>query len=179
MARQMLTRQFGEWGLGIGIQGQDDSLSFQHAGQDEGFEAYLVGFERVGDGAAVMTNGAGGDSLAKEIVGTIARAYDWPGSDYKPHERVPVSIAPERLRDYIGVYQFSDGTPARVEDRDGKLYISSPENGPAVLHPAGNDVFFTEEFTADFVFQRDDAGKVTVMVIRMGASDLATAKRVK
>lgn len=77
-ARQMVTRQIEDWGLGLRVEGNGTAAHFSHGGIDEGFEAYWVAYESTGQGAVVMTNGSGGLDLATEIVRTIASEYRWP-----------------------------------------------------------------------------------------------------
>lgn len=77
-ARQMVTRQIEDWGLGLRVEGSGTTAHFSHGGIDEGFEAYWVAYESTGQGAVVMTNGSGGLELATEIVHAIAAEYRWP-----------------------------------------------------------------------------------------------------
>jgi len=75
---EMLTAGIGNWGLGPGVQGSGDSLSFSHGGANEGFRCFLFAYAETGQGAVVMTNSDAGGRLGAEMIGSIARAYDWP-----------------------------------------------------------------------------------------------------
>jgi CubicO group peptidase (beta-lactamase class C family) len=78
MARQMVTVQMGDYGLGPGIEGTGAAARFIYGGIDEGFEAYWIAYETTGQGAVIMTNGSGGYDLAVEVIRAIAREYEWP-----------------------------------------------------------------------------------------------------
>lgn len=78
MTQQMLTPGKGNWGLGLEIGGTAPDMWFSHGGVNEGYESLFVGFDKNGDGAAVMTNSQGGMRLANQVMSAIAIAYDWP-----------------------------------------------------------------------------------------------------
>ena len=60
MTEQMMTPGKGSWGPGLQIGGKPENPYFTHGGVNEGFEALFVGYEKNGEGAAVMTNVQGG-----------------------------------------------------------------------------------------------------------------------
>jgi len=80
-AKQMLTQQLGEYGLGIRLSGRGDSARFWHGGSNQGgFECHMVCYEVSGQGAVIMTNayGEGAWLLWHEILRSIAAEYRWP-----------------------------------------------------------------------------------------------------
>ena len=90
MTQQMLTAGIGGWGLGPAVEGSSDSLSFSHGGANEGFRCFLYAYAETGQGVAIMTNSDNGGRLARELLGSIARAYGWP--DFRSEEgRKPIS----------------------------------------------------------------------------------------
>ena len=90
MTRQMLTVQIGSYGLGPGVQGSGDSLSFSHGGANEGFRCFLYAYAETGQGVVIMTNSDNGGQVARELLGSIARTYGWP--DFQTDEgRKPIS----------------------------------------------------------------------------------------
>lgn len=80
MAKQMLTVQIANWGLGIGLEGTGAKGRFSHGGANEGFRCFLVAFTDAGQGAVVMTNSDNGNGLAQEILRSIAAEYAWSES---------------------------------------------------------------------------------------------------
>ena len=66
-------------GLGALLYGKGPGFAFLHpGGNDPGATCWLVGYPHVGEGAAIMTNGARGHQLALEIQSAIMKEYDWP-----------------------------------------------------------------------------------------------------
>ncbi len=65
-------------GLGFFISGTDGALRFEHGGGNEGFTCFLVAYQNLGLGAAIMTNSSNGPRIYNELLDAIARVYNWP-----------------------------------------------------------------------------------------------------
>jgi hypothetical protein len=81
MVNQMLTKQAGDYGLGIGLGGSGQTATFSHGGSNVGFKCMMFAYVHTGQGAVIMTNGDQGGVLATEILRSISREYGWP--DYR------------------------------------------------------------------------------------------------
>ncbi len=176
MAQQMLTPQFGNWGLGIGVAEHAGVRRFEHGGVDEGFESLLVGFDN-GEGAVVMTNAVGGMALAHEIMLSVAREYGWNDPDDRPRERSVVSLKASVLERIAGDYQFGSGDKIRVELRGTELFVQSPGQEPRKLYPETETKFFTLENNADYDFQTE-RGKILAVRLSRGSTQVGVAKRI-
>jgi len=77
MARQMLTKQKDNAGLGVFLQEVNKNLVFMHNGQDEGFYAEIVACANTGKGAVVMTNANQDSGVCKQIIEAIIKEYHW------------------------------------------------------------------------------------------------------
>jgi CubicO group peptidase (beta-lactamase class C family) len=77
MARQMLTKQRENAGLGVFLQGNEESLAFMQNGQNEGFYAEMVALANTGKGVVVMTNANQDSGVCKEIIEAIIKEYHW------------------------------------------------------------------------------------------------------
>jgi len=77
VASQMLTRQAGDCGLGLFLEGDGERLVFMHDGRNEGFDAIIVGFANTGNGAAIMMNANDNSGVFQEIIQIIAREHRW------------------------------------------------------------------------------------------------------
>jgi CubicO group peptidase (beta-lactamase class C family) len=77
MARQMLTRQKDNAGLGVFLQWEEKNLVFTQNGQNEGFYAEMVAFANTGQGVVVMTNANEDSGICKEIIETIGKDHQW------------------------------------------------------------------------------------------------------
>ncbi|HEY8561119.1 MAG TPA: serine hydrolase [Pyrinomonadaceae bacterium] len=66
-APEKLSSEIG-WGLGWGLQMTDEGKSFWHWGDNGNNKAFIVAFEKQKDGIVLLTNGANGLSILKEIL---------------------------------------------------------------------------------------------------------------
>jgi len=158
--RQMLTKEQGDWGLGIGLGRTGKSRNFTHAGWNEGFTCILFAYFDRGQGAVVMTNGDRGDNLFNEILRSIAREYGW--ADYRPIERVVTRVDPAVFRSYVGRYD-AGGIPTTISSAEDQLFLLAPPFGPrpVKLYPAGGDRFFMLDRDVEVSFVKDARGNVT------------------
>ena len=98
LAREMLTPDADDWGLGPAISA--DGERFRHGGSNQGFRCTFAAYIDGDDGVFVMTNSDSGGALAAEIAITVAHAYGWSGPR-----------AEERARD-------EDGTEEDVTEQE-------------------------------------------------------------
>lgn len=174
MVNQMLTKQSGEYGLGIGLGGEGKAATFSHGGSNEGFKCMLFAYAETGQGAVVMTNGDQGSPLANEILRSIAREYGWP--DYKPTERTLAKVNPEVLNAYVG--DFSVNGTIKITAENGKLYIQPPGQSKSELYPASETEFFMTTENVRLVFIKDEKGAVNELTAHFGNRSL-NGKRIK
>lgn len=76
MARRMLTRESGEFGLGLSLP-REGVARFQHGGANLGHRCFLVLSIDSGDGIVIMTNGDSGQALMDEVLAAVGAAYGW------------------------------------------------------------------------------------------------------
>ena len=79
----MLSPQIENQGLGVNL-GDDgkDRFYFYHRGAIEGYQTYVVGYPKRGQGAVIMTNSDNGYFLIKEILKNLSLTYRWIGGIY-------------------------------------------------------------------------------------------------
>lgn len=128
-ARAMLTPTAAGRGIGFGVKAIDDRVSFGHSGENIGFvaelRAYATGQRQ---GVAIMTNGAGGEVLAPEILRSVAATYGW--TDYLPPTRRAVPSQPAARAAYAGAYEVAGETELKVISNGGRLALLSEYSGP-------------------------------------------------
>lgn len=80
---------------------------------------------------------------------------------------------------YVGNYEFEAGSPVvavEVYEKDGVLYGAS-DQGEAELKPTDRaDVFEVVGYDGEAVFQKDDMGKITGMVLTIQGTELIAEK---
>jgi CubicO group peptidase (beta-lactamase class C family) len=178
MARQMVTKQLGSYGLGVSVGDVQGTTKFSHGGSNEGFTCILVAYVETGQGAIVMTNSDNGPPLFNEILRAISQEYNW--KDNRPRERTTVQVDPATLTSYSGQYD-AGGVPVTISLQSGQLSIQASPLGPAPLklHPAGEDRFYLlENDSFEVHFAKDKQGRVAELQIQAG-TDQAKATRVK
>ncbi|MEM9554474.1 MAG: serine hydrolase domain-containing protein [Acidobacteriota bacterium] len=124
------------WGLGLELRGRGHSRYFVHRGATAGYRALVVGFIHSGHGAVVLTNGDGGDALAREIIAALAEQYAWPA--LQPQVRSTVDVDDATLDALVGSYRglelpsltltverTDDGLTARTWSGATRLYAAS------------------------------------------------------
>lgn len=97
LATQMPNPGKGDYRLGLEVHGTPDNRDASHGGSKMGYENFLISFIGTGDGVAVMTNGAQGNELAREITRSVAAAYGWPRYRTIARASIPIS-ATKRAR---------------------------------------------------------------------------------
>jgi hypothetical protein len=173
-ARQMVTPGLGDWGLGLEIGGKPDHRYFWHGGGNEGYQCLMTAYEGDGDGAVVMTNSNLGYSLAKDIIRTIAREYQWP--DWGPRIVHTVSVDPATLKRYVGTYKINPWFSFAVTFQKDKLFIQGTGQPSLELWPESPTRFtFVVDVDVDFV--RDAGGKVTGMNVLQNGKATFAAKQ--
>jgi CubicO group peptidase (beta-lactamase class C family) len=84
LAKQMLTNQKDNDGLGVFLEGSGKALRFNHSGRDEGFDAVLVAYAETGQGAVIMINKNEDSPMTSRILEMIAQTYHWPDYPIRP-----------------------------------------------------------------------------------------------
>jgi CubicO group peptidase (beta-lactamase class C family) len=157
-ARQMLTRQIGNWGLGFGLENPGDKPRFGHGGANEGFRCNLETYTDSGQGLAVMTNSDSGGELTQEIFRAVAKEYGWP--DDKPVEHKLVKMNPATFAAYAGTYEIPDIGKLTVTFKSSTLYVQTDPLGPdpIELFPESSTQFFILANDVTFTFHKDSSG---------------------
>ena len=76
LAQQMLTRQIGDFGLGLYLP-SEGVFRFQHGGGNAGYRCHMVLSVGSADGVVIMTNSDSGEQVINALFQAIAQAYGW------------------------------------------------------------------------------------------------------
>jgi CubicO group peptidase (beta-lactamase class C family) len=169
MTAQMLSPQFGTWGLGPDVAVRGRTVEFSHGGSDEGFESFWAGFGD-GRGAVVMTNGDRGSALAMEVLRAVAHEYGW--AEHAPREREVAKVDPKIYESYVGDYEFKISSQLiitlGVSTEGGKLLIQQNGGVKREWLPASEIEYFSLSSGNTINFVKDAQGKVAELVIDQG-----------
>jgi len=179
MSTLMVTEESEQHSLGLHIFGKGDATRLSHGGSGEAFLCLMAMFPTRGQGAVVMTNGANGWDLIKELFRSIADAYAWP--DYQAVGKRAITVEPALLDTYAGQYRLWDNIQ-HYGDYTGQWQVNHMAeviftvqragNGLLILDPAGNEFhyypqaahsFFAVESDGDINFGRDANGQISRM----------------
>lgn len=164
VVREMLTSQYeGIMGLGFFVEGEGESASFRHSGDNAGYKAMLVAHPARRSGAVVMTNADGSEELRKEVLRAIAREYGWPVNWFGalPPRPSEGSADADARRACAGDYELKAGRRMAIRVAPNGLTLTVDGQPPLALHPESDWRYFSEELNLEVVFLRDDRGRVT------------------
>ena len=187
MARQMVSKQIqvsppngaDYWGLGVGVNGDADSLMFSHGGVDEGFVADMRMWPNRGRGIVIMTNGLSG-GLVTEIQRAFAEEY---GFGAPPRlERQSIATPQAKLAEYAGRYvQVMNADTIRLDVSVGPSGWLSIDNSLAhraiPIAPTGVDQFVGLEGGGLWTFERDAATGVVQSIVNGSGPNRRTFRR--
>lgn len=155
LTKQMLSPQLAFAGLGVVLSGEAEHMRFGHDGFNEGYESSLVAYINGGRGAVVMANSGFAYMLIKEVLGSIARVYQWPHFDstnqWPPSASIRqqeiTTIPDDVLSAAVGQYSLDANTTIQVFARAGHLYLHWPRNGNAEIFATPDGRFFCPQLT--------------------------------
>lgn len=159
MAQQMLTPGKGDWGLGLGVRREGETIRFSHSGANEGFRSLMIVDPVRGDGLVLMANSDSGGKLFGPLVQAIGSLFAWP--EAQARVLVPAAISDQERASILGRYK---GGPIVVEValKDGRLMATQDSSETFELIPRGKDVFVAPEIGLRIEFVRDEkTGGVT------------------
>lgn len=177
LAREMLTYQSNEiYGLGFALGQRGHAMRFWHSGANGGYQSLFEAYPEVGEGSAVMTDGAGGQRLILEIQRAIAEEYGWPDGRMETHTLA--KVGPAALRMYPGVYVFGGLFKMVITLDNGQLYLQYGPFGdkPQKLFPESETRFFMTSAPFLIDFQREADGSVKKAKGRNGAEEMDGVK---
>lgn len=177
MAREMLTPQKDDWGLGFEVTSTNGALRFGHGGSNEGYMCDLQAYAGAGgEGIAIMTNSDNGGMLMAEMLRAVAKEYNWP--DFRTKERAVAKVPAPALEEYAGTYEQPMIGKLSITLENGRLYLQSDAmrlNGEEI-YPQSETEFFMTSQDLTFEFHKDAKGTVTEVVLHAGPQSF-TAKR--
>ena len=171
-ARTMVTPVApGTFGLGPEIGGDGATARFGHSGSNQGFRSLMDALVEGGTGFALLTNAAGGTTLAGEVRRGVAAAFGWGHVDGREIE--PVDIDLDRLARYAGHYTGPFDLPMRLvlDDTTGELFSPAPY-GRRHMYPLGPTTFLDEETGAVLEVHSADDGRVERVAVLVDGTEI-------
>ena len=188
LAKEMLTHQKDNWGLGFELEKPGATPRFDHFGVNTGFVSVVEAYRDKGQGIVIMTNGQQGEKLITEILRAVAREYAWP--DFQPAQHALIKLDPASLKNLVGTYEQTEGdSPDRltITIRNGHPYLAGSYSvgttyhftisEPVELLPETQQQYFTLlTGPTSFRFEKTDEGKVERCIVVSGANQREARK---
>ncbi|MEP6730354.1 MAG: serine hydrolase domain-containing protein [bacterium] len=170
MARQMLTNQKDNDGLGVFLQDTRRAMRFNHNGRDEGFDAEMTATAETGQGVVIMINANDDSRMVGRIRDFVARKYHWPSA---PAYVAPpaISATPAQLHALTGRYEWSNNNMLAFVTQAGRLYTSAGGHPDEEFIPVGPDRFNSVERNIGFTVTHDATGAVTGLKLSQGGKE--------
>ncbi|HEY0661992.1 MAG TPA: serine hydrolase domain-containing protein [Lysobacter sp.] len=169
-------------GLGPRVEGAGTTRIFHHGGANDSYHAWIEGYLETGDGFVILTNGAQGYDLHREIRNALSDAL---GHGVNPAVR-SVALGTTAPADYAGSYRIDAAVPMDVRRAladtfdydsfelkivDGAVALGVPgESKPVPLLPLGPTQFANPSGSRQFEVHRDARGIVRGLSVAQGAS---------
>jgi len=143
---------------------------FWHNGGTGGYRTF-TGFDPAKKtGVVVLCN----TSFGVDDIGKHAIDSRYPAPMMKPH--IAIELKPEVLAVYDGEYQLAPQFSIKVTHEGSHLY-GQPTGQPRLeLFAEKENEFFLKGIEAQVTFMKDDAGKVTALVLHQGGVDQKGAR---
>lgn len=157
------------YGLGFGIGSLKDRPAISHGGGINGFSTHATRLPGERIYVAVLSNAPGlpvrPGTVATRIAALVA------GDPFEDFE--PITLAPEVLQGYVGVYRIDEETERVVSLVDGQLYTQRTESAKLPAQPHSETGFFYENSFTHFELVKDDSGEVVEMLMYQDGNDEA------
>jgi hypothetical protein len=174
MGREMITPPYAPYvGLGIFLDGADDSRRFGHQGGNEGFSSRIVAYLLRPVGAVVLTN-FHYPLLVDDVLEAIAREYGWPG--YLPRRPARTDGVAAAYEHYVGDYTLGSGRVIRIRPGEPALLLEVEGQSPIQLMPTSETAFAAEVVNCEVVFSRAPDGHVAGLALRGDDYELLAPK---
>jgi len=159
LVSEMFKRTKNNWGLGFELNGEGDSLVFQHNGNTKGFTASFKGFANSNNGVVIMTNSDMAENFIDEAIRTVSVYYDWGIS--KPIMITSVKLTNDQLEKLVGDYEYEKEIPnvgkyiVKIKLIESTLYLVDGEN-KIKLTPTAPNKFTLVEAGREIVFESEN-----------------------
>lgn len=171
----MFTVVRNEYGYGYGVNKLFNRAHATHGGGIEGFATSIHRFPDDRVTVIVLSNNESARSgpIARDLA---AIAF---GEKYElPVERVVVKVDPKIYDAYVGEYELGPGFVFTVTREGDRLMLQATGQGKTEIFPTSETTFFPRVVRADITFVKDDAGRVTHLVLNQNGRQ-TNAKKIK
>ena len=171
---KMTTPFMSGYALGVGVDTVKGRKQISHGGGIAGFNTYLAYFPDTKVSVAVLGNLNG--SAPQQIANRLA-ALAHGETIVLPSERKEITLSPEILKQYVGVYDLGKMAPnykMMISMENGQLMAQASGGSKAPLFAGSETKFFPKVVDDEFEFLKDEKGKVISFTLTQNDSGRVT-----
>jgi D-alanyl-D-alanine carboxypeptidase len=167
--------QLTAYGYGWALGSYEGHQTVEHGGGIHGFASYVLSMPDDGVYVAILTNGSAGHKLSPQrlAIQMAAIAIDKP-----VEEPTAISMKPEELKRYAGVYSVRENEEQTISVQGDQLFWEPKGRQKTAIYPHSNTEFFIKDSLTRISFVLDANGTPTRLVVRprVGMVEEATKK---
>lgn len=175
LTEKMFTPVLDHYGYGVVRDDVPGRLQIWHNGGIDGFHSMYVHCPQTRTCSVVLGNFEDGlpDRMGRELIAILfGEAYALP------REHRVVQVDPQKYDALVGKYQLAPGAVFTVTRDGNRLRAQLTGQGKIEIFPESETEFFYKIVDAQITFHKDDAGRVTHLVLHQNGAH-QKAKRVE
>ncbi|MBE0654224.1 MAG: serine hydrolase, partial [Bacteroidales bacterium] len=159
------------YGYGWGLNSLGDNKTFEHSGGIFGFPTNAIYIPDLDIFVTVLSNNESESpvEVSTRIAGLVA------GVEFPDMEDV-IKVKPEKLQEYVGVYEFGDDYTRTISLSEGQLYSMRTGGSRFEIYPFERDKFFFRNSLSTLTFNRDEKGEIAGMTF-INRLEISTGKK--
>ena len=171
---KMITPNLNHYAFGVSVQDSGGRKTISHGGGIEGFTTHLAYYP--GSEIAVVVLGNLNGGAPTQIAGQLGKLAH--GEEVQmTSERTEITLAPEELARFVGVYQLAPKVTISMT-LDGEQLLTQLSGQPKLpVYPESDDHFFLKVVDAQLEFVRDDGGAVSAVILHQNGRDQTAPRK--
>jgi CubicO group peptidase (beta-lactamase class C family) len=171
--KKMTTPFKQNYACGLIVQTVHGHTVYEHGGAIEGFNTDMAYYpdEKLTLIALSNLNGIAPSSIVTQL-GAVAHGE----KVVLQSERKEITVAPDILARYVGVYQLAPNIDMTITLVDGQLISQMTRQGEVPLLAESETMFFPKDIDAEIEFPKDEKGPASQLILHQNGRDM-TGKR--
>lgn len=171
----MMTPVKNDYGYGLAIQTKWGRKMISHGGGINGFSTFIARFPDEKVTVVVLRNADYGSPNPGQMSSDLA-AIAFGEKYVIPAPIIEVKVDPKIYDAYVGRYELAPNFVLTISKEGDRLMAQATGQPPFELFPSSETKFFLKAIDAQITFVKDEAGKVTHLILHQGGD--RQAKRI-
>jgi len=171
--KKMTTPFKQNYACGLIVQTVHGHTVYEHGGAIEGFNTDMAYYpdDKLTLIALSNLNGMAPSSIVTQL-GAVAHGE----KVVLQSERKEITVAPDILARYVGIYQLAPNIDMTITVVDGQLISQMTRQGKVPLLAESETMFFPKDIDAEIEFPKDEKGPASQLILHQNGRDM-TGKR--